>query len=148
MNYWSGAMTVELESTVRPARILVVDDERHIARLLEYVLRKEGYEVQVAHDGEAALAAVEHTQPDAVLLDLVLPGISGLEVLKALRSDKQRAGLTIAVLSARSFEDMPSELIEAGANFHCTKPVAPSTLLRKLVDVGVPPKLNVQAQPF
>ncbi|MBX3278696.1 MAG: response regulator [Acidobacteria bacterium] len=141
-------MTVELESTVRPARILVVDDERHIARLLEYVLRKEGYEVQIAHDGEAALAAVEHTQPDAVLLDLVLPGISGLEVLKALRSDKQRAGLTIAVLSARSFEDMPSELIEAGANFHCTKPVAPSTLLRKLVDVGVPPKLNVQAQPF
>lgn len=147
MYYWSGAMTVELESTVRPARILVVDDERHIARLLEYVLRKEGYEVQVAHDGEAALAAVEHTQPDAVLLDLVLPGISGLEVLKVLRSDKQRAGLTIAVLSARSFEDMPSELIEAGANFHCTKPVAPSTLLKKLVDVGVPPKLSVQAQP-
>jgi DNA-binding response OmpR family regulator len=141
-------MTVEFDDAARPARILVVDDERHIARLLEYVLRKEGYEVRVAHDGEQALAAVEKDLPDAVLLDLVLPGISGLDVLKTLRADKQYAGLTIAVLSARSFEDMPSELIEAGANFHCTKPVAPSTLLKKLIDVGVPPKVSVQAHPY
>jgi response regulator receiver domain-containing protein len=74
--------------SIQPANVLVVDDERHIARFLEFVLKKAGYEVAVAHNGEQALAAVDGFEPDAVLLDLVLPGISGLEVLKRLRSDK------------------------------------------------------------
>jgi DNA-binding response OmpR family regulator len=124
---------------MRPARVLVVDDERHIARVLEFVLKKAGYEVAVAYDGEQALSEVKRFAPDALLLDLVMPKLSGLEVLKRLRADKQNARLVIAVLTARSFEDVSGEIMTAGANLHCEKPVAPSTLLRELSTLGVTP---------
>src|ERR1043165_6009667 len=93
----------------RAARVLVVDDERHIARFLEFVLKKAGYEVALAYDGEQALAKASQFAPDALLLDLVMPKLSGLEVLKHLRADEKHAGLVIAILSARSFEDMSGE---------------------------------------
>src|SRR5829696_3890043 len=93
-------------SKTRAARVLVVDDERHIARFLEFVLKKAGYEVAVAYDGEQALAEADRFAPDALLLDLVMPKLSGLEVLKRLRMDENHAGLAIAVLTARAFEDM------------------------------------------
>src|SRR5258708_5077272 len=123
---------------LRPARVLVVDDERHISRLIEFVLSKEGYEVKLAYDGEQALAAVEEFVPDAMLLDLVMPGMSGLEVLRQVRLDEKHAALTIIFLTSRSYEDTPPEVFNAGPNFHCAKPVAPSTLLQKLLDCGVP----------
>jgi DNA-binding response OmpR family regulator len=128
---------------IQPAKVLVVDDERHIARFLEFVLKKAGYEVAVAHNGEQALAAVDGFEPDAVLLDLVLPGISGLEVLKRLRSDRKHARCVVMVLSARSFGHAPAEVMEAGANAQATKPIAPSTLLKKLLELGVPPTQQV-----
>lgn len=120
------------------AKVLVVDDERHIARFLEFVLKKAGDEVALAYNGEQALAAVEAFDPDVVLLDLVLPGLTGLEVLKRLRADSGHAALAVMVLSAHSLGEVPAELREAGANAHCTKPIAPSTLLKKLAALGVP----------
>lgn len=125
----------------RPARLLVVEDERHIARFLEFVLKKEGYQVTLAGDGEQALSILEGVKPDAMLLDLVLPGISGIDVLKQIRAGKSNCDLVVLVLTARSFEDTPEEVILAGADSHCTKPIAPSTLLRKLIDFGVPPRV-------
>jgi DNA-binding response OmpR family regulator len=124
------------------AKVLVVDDERHIARFLEFVLKKAGYEVALAYNGEQALAAVEAFDPDIMLLDLVLPGLPGLEVLKRLRADSRYAALVVMMLSAHPFREMPAELKEAGANAHCTKPIAPSTLLKKLTDLGVPPSVQ------
>jgi DNA-binding response OmpR family regulator len=138
-------MTTERQWT-EPARILVIEDERHIAKFLEFVLRKAGYEVAVAYNGPQALAAAEPFEPDAVLLDLVLPGMSGLEILKCLRADPRHAGLVVLVLSAHSFGDLPDELLEAGANVHCPKPIAPSTLLKKLLDLGVPPTMQRRLQ--
>src|SRR5919108_3830480 len=129
--------------SIQPAKVLVVDDERHIARFLEFVLKKAGYQVAVAHNGEQALAAVDGFEPDAVLLDLVLPGISGLEVLKRLRSDTKHARCVVLVLSARSFGHAPAEVMRAGANALATKPIAPSTLLKKLLEWGVPPTQQV-----
>jgi DNA-binding response OmpR family regulator len=122
------------------ARVLVVDDERHIARFLEFVLKKADYEVAVAYNGEQAMAAVNTFTPDVVILDLVLPGISGLEVVKCLRADANQADLVVIILSGRSFGDAPAKVVEAGANAHCTKPIAPSTLLKMLMDLGVPPR--------
>jgi CheY-like chemotaxis protein len=124
---------------MRAARVLVVDDERHIARVLEFVLKKAGYQVAVAYDGEQALAEVKRFMPDALLLDLMMPRLSGLEVLKRLRTDERYARLIIAILTARSFEQMSGEILTAGANLHCEKPVAPSTLLRQLLELGVSP---------
>lgn len=125
----------------RAARVLVVDDERHIARFLEFVLKKAGYEVAVAYDGEEALAQVERFAPDAVLLDLVMPKLSGLDVLQRLRADLHHAGLFIAILSARSFEERAGEVMQGGANLHCEKPVAPSSLLSQLAAGGIPPRV-------
>jgi DNA-binding response OmpR family regulator len=132
-------MEVANTEQMRAARVLVVDDERHIARFLEFVLKKAGYEVVVAHDGQQALAQVEQFAPDAVLLDLVMPNLSGLEVLQRLRAEDKYAGLFIAVLSARSFEDMSGEILKDGANLHCEKPVAPSSLLSQLSEFGITP---------
>lgn len=127
---------------LKAARILVVDDEPHIARLLEYNLQREGYQVKVAYDGEQALAEVDQFSPDALLLDLMLPRLSGLEVLKKLRADAKNDDLVIFVLSAHAFGDTSNEVIEAGANRHATKPIAPSTLLSDLVELGVPPLID------
>ena len=123
----------------RPARVLAVDDERHIARLIEFVLKKEGYEVRIAHSGEQAIEVIDEFSPDAMLLDLIVPGMSGLDVLKRLKADQRYSKLAVMVLTARSFEEMPAEVLEAGANLHCTKPIAPSSLIRKLLDLKVPP---------
>lgn len=128
---------------VRPARVLVVDDERHIARFLEFVLKKAGYMVAVAYDGEAALVQANLFNPDAILLDLVMPKLSGLEVLRQLRADPRFAEVFVAILSARSFEERAREVLTAGANLNCEKPVAPSTLLNQLSSFGIPPKLPV-----
>lgn len=129
----------------RAARVLVVEDERHIARFLEFILKKEGYQVAIAYDGEQALGVVDQFAPDAILLDMVLPGISGLDVLKRLRADRRHAHRVIVVLSASLFGDLPAEVMEAGANTHCTKPIAPSDLLKKLAEFGVPPVIDEDA---
>ena len=134
--------------TVKPTKVLVVEDERHIARFLEFILRKEGYEVTLAANGEQALASLESATPDAILLDLVLPGMSGLDLLRRVRSDSSSRDIVVLVLTARSFEDAPEEIIQAGADSHCTKPIAPSTLLRKLLDLGVPPMHKESVEPI
>jgi len=125
----------------RPARILVVEDERHIARLLDFVLRKAGYELSVATSAEQALVEIEKSRPDALLLDLVLPGMSGLEFLKIFRSKPSFSSCIVIVLSGHWFEHTDETLAGAGASAQCSKPIAPSTLLRKLWELGVDPLL-------
>jgi CheY-like chemotaxis protein len=68
--------------------------------------------------------------------------MSGLEILKRLRADSRHAGTMIIVLTTRPFGDLPDEVMEAGANAHCIKPITPSTLLKKLLDLGVPPTIQ------
>jgi DNA-binding response OmpR family regulator len=123
----------------RPTRLLVVEDDRHTARFLKFILRKEGYHVTLAENGEQALRVIESARFDALLLDLVLPGISGLDALRRIRADDRNSDLIVLILTARSFEETPEEIILAGADSHCPKPVAPTMLLRKLADLGVSP---------
>jgi len=120
-----------------PSRILVVEDERHIAKFLEFVLQKEGYEVDSVYDGDAAIQILDSRKYSAVLLDLGLPGRSGIEVLRDLRSTNEHAETVVIVLTAKSSGDMLQQLSDAGASAHCPKPVAPSTLFRKLKELGV-----------
>lgn len=121
---------------MRPARILVVEDERHIARLLEFVLGKAGYEVCICHSGEQALHEVKDRKPDAVVLDLVLPGMTGVEFLQIARAAPYHCHCVVVVLSSHWFEQTETILAEAGAAL-CSKPIAPSSLLRKLEQLGV-----------
>ena len=119
----------------------MVEDERHIARLLDHVLSKEGYDVAVVHDGESALKAIEVHQPDALLLDIGLPGISGLDFLRQIRSRRRWRDLVVIVLSAHWFEHDDPSIADAGATAQCPKPIAPSKLLRKLRECGMLPRL-------
>jgi two-component system, OmpR family, phosphate regulon response regulator PhoB len=128
------------ETNVRPARVLVVEDQRHLSRYLQYILERAGYDVSVAFDGEQALAAVESFLPDAVLLDPVLPGISGLDVLRRVRANRKNRGLVVLMLLANSHPYLGVESQKAGANSHFTNPIAPKTLLQKLHDLSVPPR--------
>lgn len=123
----------------RPARILVVEDERHIARLLDFVLRKAGYEVAVSHSAEQALIEIQNGEPDALVLDLVLPGMTGLELLRTIRAIPYSFTCVVIVLSSNLFREPDKTLIEVGASAQCSKPIAPSTLLRKLSNLGVHP---------
>jgi DNA-binding response OmpR family regulator len=122
----------------RPARILVVDDERHIARFLVTLLIREGYEAQAAYDGEEALAAVEAFAPDGVLLDLLLPKLSGQEVLSKLRADSRFAGLKILMLTGCPVQEGDaSDPLHSGADAYCLKPIGPSVLIGLLRQHGL-----------
>jgi DNA-binding response OmpR family regulator len=126
------------EASFRPARILVVDDERHIARFLVYVLTREGYEAQAVYDGEEALAAAETYLPDAVLLDLLLPKLSGQEVLARLRANPRFAGLKILMLTGCPVQDEASpDSISSRPDAYCLKPIGPSVLVDLLRQHGL-----------
>jgi DNA-binding response OmpR family regulator len=101
------------------ARILLVDDERSIQTLLSYPLQKDGYDVVSAFDGREALARFNESQFDLVVLDLMLPGVDGLEVCRRLRS---RSSVPIIMLTARSEEVDKVVGLEIGADDYITKP--------------------------
>jgi CheY-like chemotaxis protein len=128
------------EDQTRRGRILVVEDDRHIARLLDYVLRRAGYDLRVAHTAEDGLAEMD-CKPDALLLDLVLPGMTGLDFLRTIRAAPYVSECVVIVLSGHWIAQAESTLVEAGASAQCSKPIAPSTLLRKLRDFGVYPSM-------
>jgi two-component system KDP operon response regulator KdpE len=110
-------------------RVLVVDDEPHIVRGLEIVLRNAGYAVEAAATKEAALAAISARAPDALVLDLVLPDGQGIEVCEAVR---RFSGLPIVVLSAVGDEREKVRALDAGADDYVTKPFGTDELLARL----------------
>jgi two-component system KDP operon response regulator KdpE len=112
-----------------PSRILVVDDEPQIRRALRVGLAGRGYEVQLAESGEEALDLAASTPPDAVVLDLMLPGMSGLEVCRGLRAWSQ---VPIIVLSAKGEERDKVEALDLGADDYLTKPFGMDELLARI----------------
>lgn len=113
-------------------KILIVDDERDIAKMLEYNLRKEGYRTVTAYDGEDALAAAKGEHPDLILLDLMLPGIDGLEVCKRLKEHDRTARIPLIMLTAKSQETDRVIGLELGADDYVTKPFSPRELLARI----------------
>jgi two-component system, OmpR family, KDP operon response regulator KdpE len=114
---------------VRGARVLVVDDEPQILRALETTLRGAGYDVDAAADGESALAQAAARPPDAVILDVVLPGKSGVEVCRELR---EWTRVPILMLSAVGEEREKVSALDAGADDYVTKPFGIEELLARL----------------
>jgi len=110
------------------ASVLVVDDEPQICRALREGLEAEGYAVDTAESGEAALAGLERSLPDFVVLDLALPGISGLEVCGAIR---RRTTAPILILSVRSRESDKVAALDLGADDYLTKPFGMDELLAR-----------------
>lgn len=108
------------------ARILVIDDDLHIGNLLTEILTREGYAVTRAYSGTEALPLSEETQPDLVLLDLMLPGLSGEELLPRLE------GVPVIVLSAKAGVDSKVDMLLGGAADYVTKPFDTKELLARI----------------
>ncbi len=105
-----------------PKKILVVEDDRHLVELLKFNLEKEGFRTSYATDGSVALAQVRRDKPDLVILDLMLPGLDGLEVCRQLRRSDEFAALPVLMLTARGEEADRVAGLEIGADDYVTKP--------------------------
>jgi DNA-binding response OmpR family regulator len=113
-------------------RILIVDDEPNIVISLEYLMRKEGYEVAVATDGEAALKQAVEFAPDLVLLDVMLPRKSGFEVCQALRAEPALAAVKVIMLTAKGRETEVAKGLALGADAYVTKPFSTTDLVLQI----------------
>jgi two-component system phosphate regulon response regulator PhoB len=116
-------------------RILLVEDERDMAELVAMRLQKEHYEVEVAHDGQLGLDRIRASKPDLVLLDIMLPGMTGTEVLREIRNDPGTSSIPVIVLTARSEEGDVVAGLHIGADDYVTKPFAMSVLVARIAAV-------------
>jgi len=114
------------------SKILVVDDEEDILELIRYNLEKDGYQVLTAQSGETALETVKSEIPDLVLLDLMLPGVDGIEVCRQINSNSATRHIPVVMLTAKS-EEMDVVIgLEIGADDYITKPFSPRVLLARV----------------
>jgi DNA-binding response OmpR family regulator len=120
-------------------RILIVDDEPNIVVSLEFLMQREGFDVSVAGDGEAALKAVEETKPDLVLLDIMLPKKNGFEVCQTIRANPAWQSVKIIMLTAKGRDTEVAKGTALGADAYVTKPFSTKDLIaqvRQMLDMG------------
>ena len=116
-------------------KVLIVDDEPNIVISLEFLVKKEGFTVAVAADGEEALAKVAEFSPDLILLDVMMPKKSGFEVCEALRADPARSGLKIIMLTAKGRDTEMAKGLALGADAYMTKPFSTKDLVAKIREI-------------
>jgi two-component system, OmpR family, alkaline phosphatase synthesis response regulator PhoP len=112
--------------------VLTIDDEKDLIELVRYNLEKEGFRVRGALDGETGLAMALQEKPDIVLVDLMLPGIDGLEVCRRLRADSRTTAIPLIMLTAKSGESDRVVGLELGADDYITKPFSPRELIARV----------------
>lgn len=113
-------------------KVLIVEDEEALATLLEYNLGKEGFDAALAGDGEEAMLKIEEEAPDLVILDWMLPKVSGIEVCRRLRAKAETRNLPIIMLTARSEEADRIRGLETGADDYLTKPFSTNELIARV----------------
>jgi two-component system alkaline phosphatase synthesis response regulator PhoP len=113
-------------------RILLVDDEPDILEFLSYTLRKEGFEVKTASDGASGVSVVSSFKPDLILLDVMMPGMDGIEACSRIRSLPNQSGIIICFLTARSEDYSQIAGFEAGGDDYIIKPVKPRVLVSRV----------------
>ena len=118
-------------ASIRP-RVLIVEDETALVELLRYNLEQSSFRVSVAYDGEEAIASVQEDVPDLILLDWMLPLMSGIEVCRQLRRQTATANLPIIMLTARGEEGDRVRGLDAGADDYVAKPFSPTELVARI----------------
>lgn len=113
-------------------RILVVEDEESLATLLDYNLSRVGYDVRLAADGDTALLALEEETPDLVVLDWMLPGVSGIEICRRIRAKPQTRDLPVIIVTARGEEEDRVRGLDTGADDYMTKPLSVAELMARV----------------
>jgi DNA-binding response OmpR family regulator len=122
-----------------PPTILVVDDDPVIQKLLAVNFEMEGYRVVTAGDGVEGIERVHRDRPDLVLLDVMMPRMDGIEVVRSLKADKATAGIPVILLSAKAQSTDINGGLDAGADDYVTKPFDPLELLEKVAAlIGTP----------
>tara|TARA_B100001123_G_C15320446_1_gene1027706 strand:+ start:2262 stop:3002 length:741 start_codon:yes stop_codon:yes gene_type:complete len=121
-----------LETSSTPQKILVVEDEPDIAALVAYQLTRNGFRVETALDGLEALKIVERGIPDLIILDRMLPGISGDEVLSSLKNEPETSEIPVLVLTAKKEQKQKIIGLELGADDYLTKPFSPQELVLRV----------------
>jgi len=112
--------------------VMLIEDEPNIAEAIRYVLMRDGFRVSLHDDGTEAVARVRAAVPDVLILDLMLPGVSGLDILSALRADPGMAGLPVMMLSAKGLGRDREAATRAGANVFMTKPFSNADMLAQV----------------
>jgi two-component system alkaline phosphatase synthesis response regulator PhoP len=110
-------------------KVLIADDEQNIVISLEFLLRREGFEVFVASDGEEALIKLRAEKPDLVLLDVMMPKMNGFDVCQAIRADPNLADMRVLMLTAKGREAEVSKGLGLGADAYMTKPFSTKELV-------------------
>ena len=118
--------------TAAPAKILLVDDEPDILEILEFNLRKEGFEVATAADGEAGLRLAREWHPDLIVLDIMMPEMDGVEVCRQLRADESFNNTVITFLTAREEDYSQIAALDTGGDDYITKPIRPRVLISRV----------------
>ena len=113
-------------------RILVVEDERQLTDVLKYNLEREGYEVAVANDGPEGLRKAQMNVPDLIILDLMLPGLDGLQICREIRAGERTRKVPVIILTAKSEETDQIVGFSMGADDYVTKPFSPKVLLQRV----------------
>ena len=117
------------------ARIVVADDEADIRRLVSFTLRRRGYTVLEASAGDTALELIRKERPDLCVLDVMMPGLTGTEVARALTADAETAAIPIIMLSAKGQAVEIEQGMESGARAYLVKPFSPAALASQVADI-------------
>ena len=140
------AKSIKKDDANGRGHLLVVEDEQDLQDLLKYNLSREGYNVVTTDSGEQALKLVRKSPPALVVLDLMLPGIDGLEVCRTLKSDPETAHVPIVMLTAKGEEADVVIGLEMGADDYVTKPFSPRVLIARLKAVLRRPRPGSQEE--
>ena len=116
-------------------KILIADDEPNILISLEYLMKREGFEVHLARDGREALAMLQQERPRLVLLDVMMPHLSGFEVCQALRADEALKDTLVLMLTAKGRDTDVAKGLGVGADAYMTKPFSTKELVQKVADL-------------
>lgn len=113
-------------------KILIADDEQNILISLEYLMRREGFEVSIAQDGDEAIAKTRAEQPDLVLLDIMMPKMNGFEVCQEIKSDPTLKAVRILMLTAKGRDTEVAKGLALGADGYMTKPFSTKELVERI----------------
>jgi DNA-binding response OmpR family regulator len=112
-----------------PHKILIVDDEPDVIRIIELNLKQAGYDVITAQDGETALQQAAAEQPDLILMDQIMTGMSGSEAVRRLKANDATADVPVVILTAQNTTEDMMESWESGTDLYLTKPIMPAELI-------------------
>jgi two-component system, OmpR family, phosphate regulon response regulator PhoB len=116
-------------------KILIVDDQAEVRELVEVTLEVEDYEIFTAENGEKAIEIAKTEKPDLIIMDVMMPGIDGLEATRRIKSDPELNNCKIIMLTAKGQKDDVEEGYKSGADEYFTKPFSPLELIRKVEEV-------------